>query len=119
MNRTITGGIALAGILATGAACTPEPDSGIVTELEYEKAWSMTTQDCRTTYTTNNKGITRSSTTCTPRTVYYPECWEVDYENEAEEATGEDCVSHDLFEALEVGDQYTKGMSPDDAEQED
>lgn len=113
MKRTITGGIALAGILVLGAGCTPEPESGIVTEKEYEKARTTTTQDCRTTTTTRN-GRATSTTSCTPRTTYYPECWEIDYEDEATDATGEDCVSEELYEALEIGDEYRKGMKPDD-----
>lgn len=114
MKHTMTGTVALAAVLAAATAgCTPEPESGTVVEMEHEKAYSMTTQDCQTRYTTRN-GRTTSTTTCTPRTVYYPECWEVEYENEAEEATGEDCVSEELFNALEVGDEYRKGMSPSD-----
>lgn len=114
MHRTITGGVALAGILILGAGCTPEPESGTVTEKEYEKAYSSTTQDCRTTTTTRN-GRSTSTTSCTPRTVYYPECYEIDYEDEATDTTGEDCVSEELYEALETGDEYWKGMKPSDA----
>jgi len=115
MRRTITGGIALAGALLVSAGCTAEPESGIVTEKEYEPSHSSVTQDCKTTTTTRN-GRTTSSTTCTPRTVYYPECYEIDYEDDStgETLEGEDCVSEDLYNALEVGDKYWKGMKPDD-----
>ena len=113
IKRTITGGIALTGMLALSAGCVAEPESGIVTEKEFEEAHSSITQDCRTTTTTRN-GRTTSNTTCTPRTVYYPECYEIDYEDPATDETGEDCVSKALYDALEIGDEYRKGMKPDD-----
>lgn len=113
MKRTIVGGVALAGILVLGAGCTPEPESGIVTEKEHEEAETETTQDCRTTTRTTN-GRTTSTTSCTPRTEYHPECFEIDYEHEATGETGEDCVSEELYEALEIGDEYRKGMKADD-----
>jgi len=113
-TRTIAGTAALFGALVFSAGCVAEPESGTVTEKEYEEAHSSTTQDCRTTTTTRN-GRTTSTTNCTPRTVYYPECYEIDYEDEATGETGEDCVSEELYEALEVGDHYTKGMKVSDA----
>ncbi len=113
MRRTITGGIALAGALLVSAGCVAEPESGIVTEKEYEEAETKTYQDCKTTTKTTN-GRTTSTTSCTPRTTYYPECYEIDYEDPETDETGEDCVSEDLFNALEVGDEYRKGMKPND-----
>lgn len=113
MKRTITGGIALAGVLLVSAGCVAEPESGTVTEKEYEEAETETYQDCKTTTTTRN-GRTTSSTSCTPRTTYYPECYEIDYEDEATDETGEDCVSEELYEALEIGDHYFKGMKVSD-----
>jgi hypothetical protein len=103
---------AAAAILAATAGCTPEPESGTVTELEYEPETFFTSQVCTPRY--DAKGRYKGQT-CTPTTTYYPECFEVDYEDEATEATGEDCVSEELFEALEVGDLYTKGMTASDA----
>lgn len=113
MKRTITGGIALAGVLAFSAGCVAEPESGTVTEKEHEEAHSTTTQDCRTTTTTRN-GRTTSTTNCTPRTVWHPECWEIDYEDPETGEAGEDCVDSELYEALEIGDTYTKGMDASD-----
>lgn len=113
MKRTITGGIALAGALLVSAGCVAEPESGTVTEKEYEEAETETYQDCRTTTTTRN-GRTTSTTSCTPRTTYYPECYEIDYEDPETDETGEDCVSEELYEALEIGDHYFKGMKVSD-----
>lgn len=112
-KRTITGGIALAGILVLGSACTPEPESGIVTELEYEPASFITSQNC--TYRYDAKGRYKGQT-CVPYTTHFPECWDVDYEDDStgETLEGEDCVSEDLFNALEIGDNYFKGMKVSD-----
>lgn len=105
--------VTAAGLLAL-TGCALEPESGTVMEKEYEEAHSQITQDCRTTTTTRN-GRTTSTTNCTPRTIYYPECYEIDYEDESTGETGEDCVSEDLFNALEIGDDYWKGMKTNDA----
>jgi hypothetical protein len=114
MNRTIKGGIALAGVLALGTACAAEPESGIVTEKEYEEAYSITTQNCTNRYDSKGRYVGQS---CYPSTQYYPECFEIDYESqdpEAERTEGEDCVSEALYNALEVGDEYHKGMGVSD-----
>lgn len=113
-KRTITGGIALAGALALTAGCAPEPESGIVVEKEYEEAYSVTTQNCTNRY--DSKGR-YTGQTCYPSTQYYPECYEIDYESqdpEAERTEGEDCVGESLYNALQVGDEYWKGMGASD-----
>lgn len=111
MNRIIMG-TALAGVLALSAGCAIEPESGTITEMEYEEAYTETTQRCTSQYDAKGK---YKGQTCVPVTNYYPECWEVDYEDEATGETGEDCVSEDLYNALEVGDDYYKGMKVSDA----
>jgi hypothetical protein len=99
---------AAAVILAATAGCEAEPNSGIVTELDYEPETFFTSQTCTPRY--DAKGRYKGQT-CVPTTTFYPECWEVDYEDEATGATGEDCISEELFNSLEVGDLYTKGQS--------
>lgn len=115
MHFSIRGGIAT-GVLLVAAACAAEPESGIVTEKEHEEAYSVTTQSCTSRYDAKGK---YQGQTCYPVTQYYPECWEIDYESqdpEAERTEGEDCVSEDLYHALEVGDEYRKGMTPGDVD---
>lgn len=111
MKRTIAGGIALAGALVVSAGCTPEPTSGVVEELEYEPDSYYTSYSCITRY--NSKGQ-YAGQTCTPYNTYVPECFDVDYYDEATDTEGDDCVSEALFNALEIGDTYTKGMTADD-----
>lgn len=109
MNRYIIPA-ALAAVL-TASACAAEPESGIVEELEHEEAYSDTTQICTSQYDAKGK---YKGQTCRPSTTYYAECYEVDYYDEDTDTSGEDCVGEDLFEALEVGDEYFKGMEVSD-----
>lgn len=105
--------VAAGAALAT-ASCAAEPESGIVTEKEYEEAYSITTQNCTNRYDSKGRYVGQS---CYPSTQYYPECFEIDYESQdpdAERTEGEDCVSEALYNALEVGDLYTKGMGVPD-----
>lgn len=100
--------------LLTAAACAPEPQSGIVTDKDYEPPSFVIHQNCTTRY--DSKGR-YAGQTCSPWTQHFPECWEIDYDStdDTTEATeGEDCVSEDLYDALYIGAEYRKGMSADD-----
>lgn len=110
MNRSVIGGVAAAAALAL-TGCTAEPESGTVTEKEYEAAYFTTTQSCTSQYDAKGK---YKGQTCVPVTNYYPECYEVDFYDEATDTEGEDCVTEDLYNALSVGDEYRKGMSVND-----
>ena len=102
---------AAAAIIAATAGCTPEPTSGTVTELDYEPESFFTSQMCTSRYDAKGR---YTGQTCTPVTTYYPECYEVEYEDDSTDTTGEDCISEELYEALEIGDLYTKEMKVSD-----
>lgn len=114
MHRTITGGIALAGILVLSTGCTPEPTSGIITEKDYEAPSFIVHQNCTYRYDTKGRYVGQ---TCSPWTQHFPECFEIDFEDDStgETLEGEDCVPEDLFNTLEIGDHYFKDMSVSDA----
>lgn len=115
MTPKLIASAALAGLFIAAAGCAAEPTSGIVTEKDYEPPSFVIHQNCTTRYDAKGR---YAGQTCSPWTQHFPECWEIDFDSTDETtdaAEGEDCVSEDLYDALDIGDAYRKGMTVQEA----
>lgn len=101
----IIGGIALGLIVIGGVGVwvyteTTEPDSGVITDMEYEPEHWDSGVEC---LPKSGGGVE-----CLPYNDYYPATWCIWYED-AEGNEGDDCTSKARYESFDIGDTYTKG----------
>lgn len=104
MNRFAAAGAAVL-VLVAAAACEAgarEPRSGIVTDLGYTEAEHWTETECGYTYDWDG----RYRHSCWTDSGIDPECWWVEFEDEAGIAW-EDCVAQEVWKSLVIGDVYT------------
>lgn len=100
----VVGGVVVVGLLGVGGYWiyteSAEPDSGVITDMEYEPEHWDSGVEC---LPKSGGGVE-----CLPYNDYYPATWCIWYED-AEGNEGDDCTSQARYESFDIGDNYTKG----------